>query len=424
MRLLVPVMEALAREVAEAHGREPASAEAVMAVVSQYMALGGDVERPEEAPEEIRPFIGAAIAMAEAAARQQQQAAAGLGPAVPAPNLGNVPGASLGAAAAADARSKQGGLVEGRDYEHITPVPGFVLKTQDATANKVFVNVCSHENIAVFGDWKNGVPDEVTRAMDDAGETGTPVRVPLSLDGPRMDSDKTGAVCTVWDCCFNSDVVKQAMGPDQRRVKLFLCQVAINAIAQRTNGETALDERFKFPKMAYKGNPEDHPHIVRKDPKKVVHEVREVFDESDVVTPIGGSGKRKKAASAESANAVPRVGVTLSPGAETVTADVRWSAAAPTDAAATAGDATAMPTVRVSAGMCEVHRPGWPAYTLPLGVSVSGDHAHATWDGRSVLTVTLAVVPYASALPSLRAHAAVRSFGGLHLRSDALSLAV
>mmetsp|Transcript_3478 Transcript_3478/g.8868 ORF Transcript_3478/g.8868 Transcript_3478/m.8868 type:complete len:428 (-) Transcript_3478:123-1406(-) len=403
--------------------------EVVLGIVQLYSQMGGDIADISGAPAEIRPFLSAAHALAEEMAARDPRMAAPPGPGgkVPGsgaqgssggglgPSLDGVRGASLASAASAANTRNGAGLREGIDYEHITVNPGFVLKTQDtASQAKTFVNICSHANVAKVGDWANGVPDDVQRAMDDAGEdAGVPVRIPLSLDGPRHDVDKTNAPCVVWDCCFHTDVVKQAMGPDQRRVKMFLCQVAINAIAQRSGGAT-LDERFKFPKMAYKGNPENTPHTIRKDPKKVVHEVREVFDESDVTTPLAARKKEKPQLPSRLANA-PRVAVTVGPGAKTVSAEVRWQASSEKDAATA-------PTISVCAGMCSVTRNGQTT-TLPLGLCVNADGASASWDGRSTLKVTLQTIAYADVKESLAAHAAAKQFGSLNLRTDALALA-
>ncbi|MEW5304573.1 MAG: hypothetical protein WDW36_007175 [Sanguina aurantia] len=53
-------------------------------------------------------------------------------------------------------RSRQQPTPEDAPTEEITPVAGFVVKTNDATGRKVFINLCGSDKVAAPGNWVGG----------------------------------------------------------------------------------------------------------------------------------------------------------------------------------------------------------------------------------------------------------------------------
>lgn len=66
----------------------------------------------------------------------------------------------------------------------------FVVKTNDATGRKVFINLCGSDKVAAPGNWVGGViPDEVLEALDNTADLSEQqqnmLRFPLAL-GPAQ----------------------------------------------------------------------------------------------------------------------------------------------------------------------------------------------------------------------------------------------
>ncbi|CAD7695983.1 unnamed protein product [Ostreobium quekettii] len=156
----------------------------------------------------------------------------------------------------------------------------FVIKTTDEALRKVFINVCGCEAVPAPGNWVGGkAPEAVVKALENV-DTGVDasveetLRFPLSCSGPREDVDKKGEPCAVFDCVFNSDVVKQAKC--FRSLKRFLIDLCLEWIGQKH--KLHLDSKYKLPRMRYKGGTVVSQRI-RVDQKPLVEEVGEV-DES------------------------------------------------------------------------------------------------------------------------------------------------
>lgn len=122
----------------------------------------------------------------------------------------------------------------------VRPDPGFVVKTRDLRAGtKVFINIVSNENIEA---------PHTTSMADMDGEEG--VRVPLSVGTPVEDFDKKNDPCVTYDLVANPETVMEcSKTPAFRETVVNLC---IAAVAQKYKIE--LDQRYKLPKMKYKGN--------------------------------------------------------------------------------------------------------------------------------------------------------------------------
>lgn len=131
-----------------------------------------------------------------------------------------------------------------------------------AAGRKIFLNMCGHDRIPAPGNWKDGkVPEEVTQALDNLGDEAAvePLRFPLSVGEPVYDLDKSGTPCTVYDIVFNLDIMKQSQTMSQ--LKVFLIEMGMGRVQQKYG--SALSEKFKLPKIKYKGGDTPRSTYVR-----------------------------------------------------------------------------------------------------------------------------------------------------------------
>jgi dynein assembly factor 2 len=141
----------------------------------------------------------------------------------------------------------------------LTPNPGYVIKTsvvsnnntgsgdQDLAAviglnGKVFVNICSDENIKDAFKRDNMSSDPQGRV---------PWGFPYSTAKPRRDVDKAGQECVVFDVLFNTNVIGRAEG--NIRFRNMVNSTALEGIEAAFN--LKLDrKRLRFPKLKFKGS--------------------------------------------------------------------------------------------------------------------------------------------------------------------------
>ena len=143
----------------------------------------------------------------------------------------------------------------------ITPDPGFVLKTTNTkSGSKVFINICTHPEIKDFS--------KKVQLMEDGTEQ-EGISVPMSVGPPKPDQDAAGKQCLVFDMIVNPHVIVDSKADKTGAFRHFLCQIAI----QRVEGKykTTLDQRYKLPKLKYKG--ERTSQRVRKESKPTIEEV-------------------------------------------------------------------------------------------------------------------------------------------------------
>lgn len=128
----------------------------------------------------------------------------------------------------------------------ITPEPGFVVKTKMlSTDAKIFINLCTHEEIEKPG---------LKKKLGDDGQPVEGMNIPLSVGPRRQAQDKSGIDCVVYDIIVNPDVVKEAISDETGRYKDFVCQLCIQALEQKY--QLALEKRYKLPKVKYMGKVE------------------------------------------------------------------------------------------------------------------------------------------------------------------------
>jgi hypothetical protein len=120
----------------------------------------------------------------------------------------------------------------------------FVIKTVDDKGGKVFINICGSDKVAPPGArWVDGqVPEEVQRALDQGNEADEAaqqaLRCPISLGEPRVDMDRKGEACTVFDCVFNDEVASTA-SKGHRQLKNFIIELALGWIQHKVGRATS-----------------------------------------------------------------------------------------------------------------------------------------------------------------------------------------
>ena len=138
----------------------------------------------------------------------------------------------------------------GNNVVFINPKPGYVLKTKNLeSGNKVFINICSDDNIA----------KPTSRAGRVSGSQGLQWSIPYSQSQPRDDIDKGGEKCAVYDVIFHHDTLYLA-GKDLR-LRNIVHTTALDALEQAFQVKCDRNS-LKFPKMKFKGV--FRPTVIRK----------------------------------------------------------------------------------------------------------------------------------------------------------------
>eukprot|EP00929_Paragymnodinium_shiwhaense_P000855 TRINITY_DN10105_c0_g1_i1.p1 TRINITY_DN10105_c0_g1~~TRINITY_DN10105_c0_g1_i1.p1 ORF type:complete len:428 (-),score=101.60 TRINITY_DN10105_c0_g1_i1:418-1701(-) len=140
----------------------------------------------------------------------------------------------------------------------VRPDPGFVIKTRDvASGMKIFLNIVSNEHIE---------SPHMKSFEEIEGEQGC--RVPLSIGTPVEDFDKKNEPCVTYDLVANPEIVKECK--ETPNFRDTICQLCLAAITQKYKIE--LDQKYKLPKMTYKG---EHVQVqrIRKQKQSQIQEV-------------------------------------------------------------------------------------------------------------------------------------------------------
>ncbi|EGZ26869.1 hypothetical protein PHYSODRAFT_470498 [Phytophthora sojae] len=243
------------------------------AAMEQYADWLDNLEKTD--PEGYKQFI---------ATMQSQLQAAGLGP----EHGGGAPQGGADAAlfdmlkstagargGAADANSPDfkplfpGDKVMGEDGLKATPEgmyidvkPGFVMKTNDVKSKKkVFVNVVYADEIQGFSEKKK---------LDDEGKEQEGIHVPLSLGAPHEVKDKKGVSSLAFDVAVNTKVVEDCQADKTGAFRNFVCELAIEYIDQKY--KIKLDDRYKLPRLTYRGELPPPKHYIRKTQAPIIQE--------------------------------------------------------------------------------------------------------------------------------------------------------
>ncbi|POM59503.1 hypothetical protein PHPALM_31761 [Phytophthora palmivora] len=249
------------------------------AAMEQYADWLDNLEKTD--PEGYKQFI---------TTMQSQLQAAGLGPGGPA-------GAPQGDADAAlldmlkssadfkprfpgDKVMEEGGLKATPEGMYVDVKAGFVMKTTDVkNKKKVFVNVVYADEIQAFSEKKK---------LDDEGKEQEGIHVPLSLGAPHEVKDKKGESSLAFDVAVNTKVVEDCQADKTGAFRNFVCELAIEYIDQKY--KIKLDDRYKLPRLAYRGELPPPKHYIRKTQAPIIQEVA-----------AGNSNASKKAGNSKSA---------------------------------------------------------------------------------------------------------------------------
>lgn len=121
----------------------------------------------------------------------------------------------------------------------VRPDPGFVIKTRDLqSGSKVFLNVVANKHVE---------RPHMKSIEELQGEQGC--RVPMSVGNPVEDFDKKGEPCVSFDLVANPHIVEECV--KEPAFKESVISICMAAVSQKHKVE--LDQRYKLPKMLYKG---------------------------------------------------------------------------------------------------------------------------------------------------------------------------
>ena len=182
-------------------------------------------------------------------------------------------------------KEEEGEVVEERadlDVEEImgTLKPGYVVKTKDARGRKVLVNVCGAKEVPKPARWRITEEEEEEEEEEEGGDDHEindlekTHRFPLACSDKRVDIDRNGNACDVYDVAFNDEVVEVAakamFDTATREAKLrdTLATVCVEVVSKKCTtggGEgNALDPKFTLPKRAFAGASLPPPMRVKK----------------------------------------------------------------------------------------------------------------------------------------------------------------
>ena len=121
----------------------------------------------------------------------------------------------------------------------IDPSPGFCIKCTTTRGGKVFINIGQHEKIA-----------EPMPLDDDEASDEIRFRIPLSCGAARLDTDKAGKPCKVYDVIVNPATIKRC-GEDNE-FRRFVAALCMSWIKQKSEPDLNADE-FKNVNFKCKG---------------------------------------------------------------------------------------------------------------------------------------------------------------------------
>ncbi|KAL4163642.1 hypothetical protein KRP22_012115 [Phytophthora ramorum] len=146
---------------------------------------------------------------------------------------------------------------------YIDVKPGFVMKTSDVkNKKKVFVNVVYADEIQAFSEKKK---------LDEEGKEQEGIHVPLSLGAPHEVQDKKGVSALAFDVAVNTKVVEDCQADKTGAFRNFVCELATEYIDQKY--KIKLDDRYKLPRLTYRGELPPPKHYIRKTQAPIIQEV-------------------------------------------------------------------------------------------------------------------------------------------------------
>ncbi|XP_054003186.1 PIH1 domain-containing protein 1-like [Hylaeus anthracinus] len=109
----------------------------------------------------------------------------------------------------------------------IQPAPGICVKTKTDSGEKVFLNICTSDKIPAPED----ISDE--KLVELLLEENPNYFVPLSIGSERIEVDRGGSPCTIYDVAYNTTYFKKC--ENRKNFLLFTIQVTISAVSDKFN---------------------------------------------------------------------------------------------------------------------------------------------------------------------------------------------
>ncbi|QSL66407.1 hypothetical protein MERGE_000786 [Pneumocystis wakefieldiae] len=148
---------------------------------------------------------------------------------------------------------------------HVSPLPGFVVKTIQTGDNK-----------------KRFPQDKVGHDIVPKIMRGWHWEIPVVISIERWDADKAGKKCLVIDCCCNTSVMK--LSKEDSNVRLFFIETCLELVEDKTG--MILSREYVIPKMKAKG--ELQPSILEIDN---ISGVKIEETKTNKIVPLEGFGK-------------------------------------------------------------------------------------------------------------------------------------
>ncbi|XP_041351978.1 PIH1 domain-containing protein 1-like isoform X2 [Gigantopelta aegis] len=116
----------------------------------------------------------------------------------------------------------------------VVPKPGFCVKTGSKNKEKIFINVCTSENVPEAKDLTEKELIDLLQSDDPTG-----FRIPMSIGEPHAEVDKGGKGCTAYDVVVNPKFYTkiQTNGTFQR----FFLHVMVEGIENKFDMELSTE---------------------------------------------------------------------------------------------------------------------------------------------------------------------------------------